>query len=91
MRYLGSRRVADSVAYTSSISDSPDPVILCSGIMVSCSVDGSARRVNVVDAFVASTLVCGGLPGRLGNYLERGSNDRPGARRICSTSTSARA
>jgi len=55
MRYLGSRRVADSVAYTSSISDSPDPVILCSGIMVSCSVDGSARRVNVVDAFVAST------------------------------------
>ena len=35
MRYLGSRRVADSVAYTSSISDSPDPVILCSGMMVS--------------------------------------------------------
>ena len=35
MRYLGSRRSADSVAYTSSISDSPDPVILCSGIVVS--------------------------------------------------------
>ena len=35
MQYLGSRRLADSVAYTSSIPDSPDPVILCSGMMVS--------------------------------------------------------
>ena len=35
MRYLGSRRLAESVAYTSSISNSPDPVILCSGMMVS--------------------------------------------------------
>jgi hypothetical protein len=35
MQYLGSRRSADSVAYISSIFDSPDPVILCSGIVVS--------------------------------------------------------
>jgi hypothetical protein len=35
MQYLGNRRSADSLAYMSATSDSPDPIILCGGTMVS--------------------------------------------------------